>query len=844
MIVTKLNLKLIRDLKFSPLVFLGITVLITVGIALFGASYELYMDLERSYALSYRKLNMADFTVQLQSAPGEVVNILRNIPGVRDVEGRTVEEVEIEQPAVESRKVIGRIISIPDAGEPRINQLKVIAGDYPRRDSSREVLLEANFAEYHKYRPGDRLRIVISGEKVWFRIAGVVQSPEYIYVVRSREHPMPSPRTFGVMWARKSIVDQLFGTSGSVNEVGVKMAFGGNRETAMRLASNVLKPYGADDPMPQEQQPSVEFLRLDLKGLQSLAIFFPILFLTISALSIYNLLGRMVHAQRSQIGFLRAVGFSKTAVGFHYVQYALLIGFVGGVSGAAAGHYLGNVVVRFYTSYIQVPYYDFTPKWGVAAGGMLFALSVTTIAGLVPALQAARLAPAQAIGVEIPVSGRAPIIERYLPFLRRLSLFSRLPLRNFLRNPRRTISTVAGVASAAVLLLVSAGLLDSSTASIEFYFKKSIHYDIFASYLHPQNEFVLQRIRRWKGVKRVEPVLTVPAKLVKGNKTQTTLIYGVGFSGRLMTLTDPDGRAIQLQPNGLMVGDYTMRKLGLHQGGTVRLTLPTKTIPETPLPTGPVTPSPLYMGLVTAGLPAPGMPASYRQQVFASSRALLETDVDKLLRITGVTYQPVGNAIFAPIDEVRRWYGPPLELPQKAFTDVAIKADSRYVDSIERALYRIDEIAAVQVIKQIEEDLQEMMEQSDIFFDAMLTFSIALAAVITFNSTLMNVIERSREIATLRTLGISVGAASRMVFAENLLAYVCGIILGLPLGLWLANKFVGVYESESFHMQTVIYSRTYWLTVIGILLTVALAQLPSIRYIRQIELAKATKDIG
>ena len=424
MVGSKLNLKLLRDLRFSPFLFGGIVLLAIVGITLFGASYELYLNLHSSYRLSYEKLNLADFTVPVQSAPKDVLTTLRRIPGVLAVEGRTVEETEIDQPDAESRKVIGRIISLPDYGEPKVNQVKLVSGNYPKRNTSREVLLEASFAKYHDYKPGDTLRVVVMGDKVRFRIAGIVQSAEYIYVVRGREYPMPSPRSFGVMWMRKAMVDKLFGTSGSINDVGVLMAPDGNRRTAMRLAEKVLKPYGADEPVPQEDQASVELLRLDLMGLQTLAIFFPILFLTISSLSTYNMLSRMVHAQRSQIGFMRAVGFSKAAVGWHYVHFSLLIGALRGAIGGVCGHYTGIWMTRFYTSFIQVPYYDVAPRWGVVGVGFACALVVTVVAGLIPALAAAKLPPAQAIAVEAPLGSRAPALERYLPFLGRLSLLS------------------------------------------------------------------------------------------------------------------------------------------------------------------------------------------------------------------------------------------------------------------------------------------------------------------------------------------------------------------------------------------------------------------------------------
>lgn len=91
-------------------------------------------------------------------------------------------------------------------------------------------------------------------------------------------------------------------------------------------------------------------------------------------------------------------------------------------------------------------------------------------------------------------------------------------------------------------------------------------------------------------------------------------------------------------------------------------------------------------------------------------------------------------------------------------TAAAIKVDPEYSAAVERELHKLDGIASVVVTKRIEQEIHEMLSQSSIFFDVMLSFSAALAAVIIFNSTPMNVIERTREIATLRTVGISVRA--------------------------------------------------------------------------------------
>jgi ABC-type antimicrobial peptide transport system permease subunit len=306
----------------------------------------------------------------------------------------------------------------------------------------------------------------------------------------------------------------------------------------------------------------------------------------------------------------------------------------------------------------------------------------------------------------------------------------------------------------------------------------------------------------------------------------------------MLLLSTPAGDNVPVAPQGLMISQGTAKKLGLWNGGTVRITLPQQIIPEL----SDIPPTSAVQSIVRFGQPI-GQP-SFRSTIFAPGRALLETRFDRVVGISGTTYQPVGTSAYASIQQVRGWYGSALELPPNAVNAVAITADSAYISTIEHRLYQLEGVSSVAVTRSIKEEVDKMTEQSRVFFNIMLAFSVTLAGVIIFNATLMNVIERTREIATLRTVGVSVSAAARMIGVENLLAYSVGILIGVPIGRWLAHLFVQSYESESFNMQTVIFMRTYLITIFSILAAVLLAQLPGIRYIRGIELAKATKDIG
>src|SRR5262249_42839931 len=123
-------------------------------------------------------------------------------------------------------------------------------------------------------------------------------------------------------------------------------------------------------------------------------------------------------------------------------------------------------------------------------------------------------------------------------------------------------------------------------------------------------------------------------------------------------------------------------------------------------------------------------------------------------------------------------------------------------------------------------------------------FGSALAFAIVYNTVSMAVIERAREIATLRTLGMRRREIALLVTAENLLVGAAGCLLGVPLGIGLARWMFSTYSSEQVTMEFTLYPRTYAIVLGGILLVLLLAQLPSLRHAASLDLARVTKELG
>jgi putative ABC transport system permease protein len=127
-----------------------------------------------------------------------------------------------------------------------------------------------------------------------------------------------------------------------------------------------------------------------------------------------------------------------------------------------------------------------------------------------------------------------------------------------------------------------------------------------------------------------------------------------------------------------------------------------------------------------------------------------------------------------------------------------------------------------------------------IFFSLLFGASLGFASI--FNTTTINLLERSREIATLRMIGYTAKEISVTLIIENLVIGLIGILVGLPLAYGLARFYFFSFESELYNLPVVIYSRTYVITVVLVLLVLMISLIPGMRYIKRMEIDRITKE--
>jgi putative ABC transport system permease protein len=779
-----------RDLRASLAQSVALIVIVMLGVASYVASIASYRDLGTSYQRTYDQLKLADVSFGVQSAPESLASDLRAVDGVQSVTARLVVDTGLVMPAVNGEAqdpIRARLIGMPADAQPSVDDIQLLEGTYFPAGQADAVIMESHFANYYHLGVGDTISPILNGQTIHLKAVGIAASPEYLVVSPSKQEIFPSVRSFGVFFVPQAELQNRLGLEAIVNNFVVLLKPGADQSTVVTAIQGLLAPYGLEDTTLQKDQPSNAALSADLEGFRELAFLMPFVILLVAAISVYVMLGRQVRAQTPQIGLMKAIGYSNTAVLWHYLLYALVIGVIGAVLGALLGLPLGYAITTGYATELGIPIVaaKFYPE--LILEGALFSLLATVLAAIGPATQALRQSPAQAMRLDpaiADVKGRVSIFERLLP----LPLWLRLPLRNVLRVRRRSLTTALGIIFAYVLFLMVWGLTDSMNYFFTNNYTNVERWDVSAIYDAPQSQATLDEIQGWTGVKKVEPLAQFPATLKANGHAEDVLLTALGTDESLHGFQFPAGVTIQgaLGNGQLVLTRGMMGKVGLNEGDHVTLD------------------------------------TSFGQQDFT----------------VGPPSDEMMNAVvYISLTELQKRAGSPTPLYNAFYLTV----DASQAKQVKLDLYQLPGAVSVQRKSDMVADLRSYMVLFYAFTGVMLAFALLMSFALLFNAMTVSVLERRREFATMRSLGTGRRWIAMLLSGEDFILWLFTLIPGLLLGYLMALGMGSAFNTNLFTFKIVIAPITYVAAAVGILVTMLVAALPAIRRVNKLNLAEATK---
>lgn len=806
MLLTK---KLVRELwrqKGQALAVLSVTFL---GVLLFVASGAAYVDLDGSYRETRERLALADLHVAVTTATDRDVERLRTLPSVAAADGRAVVELPVEIPgATPPPRLALRVVSLPDAGAPAIDKLLVVEGDLPSGPG--QLVLEKHFAEHHGIHPGDHVDVLDGASRRPIVVSGVAVSAEYLWVARDEHDVMPSPDAFGVAWSRRDALRELArGLAGAVtpgtsdaaalsldglalaagdgaNEVLLLRAEGATDDDVMRDVRATLGDGAVRGAVAAKDLPGVRLLQMDVDGYKGMAAFFPFFFLGVGAFIVASILGRVVDAQRAIIGTFAALGVSRARILAHYLAYATILGTLGAALGAASGFAVSPAITRQYAAELGIPFVRATLHWDLAAIGVGLGALVSLLSGSIPALHASRLVPAEAMRPPRPSTSSLAAIARRLGGA---PLPLRMAVRDVLGRPLRSAGTALGVAAALVLVLTTSALLESMRTTFSSIFDGSRRYALRVDLSRPEaRDDAEQRFVSVGGVERAEGLLVLPAEISFRGASERAELDGVAPDATLYRPMDVDGTPRPPKPHGIVLTRALAKSIGAAIGDDVDVSVP-----------------------------ALGRTAS--------------------LHLDGFADAALGKTAVANRDEIAAALG-----VDGLVTSVALTVRDGDLAAARAEVTGMDGVFHVEDLASLRAQMKEMMALGWVMVGVMLFFSVVLAAAILFNTATLGILERRRELATLRALGRTLRELALGLTLEHGILCAAGLALGLPLAVVAIKRLLALYSSDLFSFPFVLSPSTIAVACGGIGLVLLAAQWPALRSISKSSIADAVRD--
>ncbi len=759
--ISSLNRKLLRDLAAMKGQALAITLVVASGVAIYVmylSNFESLRETQRAY---YERSRFGDVFVSLKRAPLALGAEIARIPGVSAVETRVVAGVTLDLPGLD-QPASGRLVSIPADRRPAVNDLFLRRGRWVSPGRPDEVLASEGFVTAHGLQLGDAVPAIINGRRQDLRVVGVALSPEYVYSIPPGEL-VPDDKRYGIFWMDEQGLAAALDMVGGFNDVAMKLTPGLAPDDAVLRLDRLLEPYGGFGAMPRALQISHWMLESELLQLQSFGFLLPLIFLLVAAFTLNVALTRVLTRQRPQIAALKALGYANSAIGWHYVKWALAIGVAGVALGLAIGAWLGSAIGGLYNQFFRFPALLFSVPPGVVVGATLLTLGVAGAGALTAVRRAVRVPPAEAMRPEAPVRYRRAVIERWFGAL--IGTAGRMVMRNMVRHPFRAVASIFGIGLAVAVLMIGLVFTEIMDRLIATQFGVAERQDVTVTFTEPRGSEVQHTLARLPGVLAVEPQRTVTVRVQAGHRQRNLAVTGVPPNPQLKRIVDAENRVMPMPPSGLVLSRALADALGVSVG------------------------SPLVLEVLEGTRPVRTVP------------------------VAGLVDDVFGVAIYMDLDALHA-----IMREGNVTTGALLLIDGNQEAALSKALKGLPGVAGAGFKKAIVESFQETMASNmnlTIFINVLFASVIAFGVV--YNTARVSLSERSHELASLRVLGFTRAEISLVLMGELATLTVAALPVGAFLGYSLITAIVQSAASELYRLPVFVSRQAVAWAFLGIL---------------------------
>jgi putative ABC transport system permease protein len=757
------NRMLLRDVWHLRGQLIATALVVMCGVASFVLMRCTYDSLRIAQSQYYQAYRFANVFAQLKRAPLSVAARIAEIAGVAGVRTRVVMGVTLDVPGLQE-PASGRLVSIPEKRAAMINDLFLKSGRYIDAGRSDEIIASDAFASANGLHLGDALGAVINGRWKNLTIVGIGLSPEYIYEAGGGTI-FPDNRRFGVLWMGETALASAFNMEGAFNDVALTLSAGAIQADVITRLDQILARYGGLGAYDREEQLSHRFISDEIAQIRVTSTYLPAIFLGVAAFLLHIVLSRLVALQRTEIGLLKAFGYSNATVGLHYLRLAAMTVLSGVLVGTASGLYLGRQLTGVYQDYYRFPdlLFEVTPE--VIVIGIAVSLLAATAGALSAVRRAAILPPAVAMRPEPPATYRASTLERS-GLLRWLPASGRMIARHLLRRRWNSVLSTFGIATAGGILLVGGYMLASMTRLMEMQFEVVQREDVMITFNEPASASARFEVGRLPGVLYAEVFRSVPVRFRNGHRSKRGEITGIAGGARLRRLVDAQERAVELPPDGLVLSRKLADLLAISPGDALRV------------------------------------------EVLEGARPV------RHITVAGLVDELVGLGAYMDINALNR-----VMRESASVSGAYLAIDPLQSNDLYAKLKSLPAVAGVAFREALLTSFEEILDRSIVTATIInIVFATIIAFGVVYNGARIALSERGNELASLRVLGFTRREVAAILLGEQATLTLAAIPLGFAFGMGL-SWFLSLNLDTEFYRMPLLFTPA----IFGLSLTVVVA---------------------
>lgn len=498
-------------------------------------------------------------------------------------------------------------------------------------------------------------------------------------------------------------------------------------------------------------------------NIKKLGNIFPLIFFAISILVSLISMMRMIEEDRTENGTLKSLGYNNFEITLKYIIYSLLATIIGSISGVFIGSYLIPYVIwNIYKKLFFIPKFIYLINSSTNALGLLICTLCICGTAIFVCIHNLKEKPANLMRPKNPKSGKKIFIEKINFIWKKIKFSEKITIRNIFRYKARVFTTIFGIAGCTALILAGFGLKDSIKEVTNYQFNNIFKYD--KTLIINENKdynLIKNYITNDNNINKFIEVNTQTITVEYNNKEQdVTLVTPNNFKElkNIIYLSNiDDGKEIEEPPyNTCIISEKTSKLLNIKIGDTLTI--------------------------------------------------INNENNKKEIKVSYITKNYINQYIYMTKDTYNNIFN---NYNINSFLVDLKEINNEEKESFDTKYITEGYVSAIVNNEDIKNSINDMLSSIDSIVAILIIAATALAFVVLYNLSNINISERKREIATLKVLGFYPKEVDKYINSETFILTIIGIIIGLIFGSYLSHFIISTCEPDYIMFDRNVFAISY-----------------------------------